>query len=153
VFSFAEGVPPKASAPRPHHAATYSSIAKAEPFASAEEAWFWTMSALIARQDGARIVAGRGTAIRPCEPDDVVKCLDRLYRQRRIDLNHARVLRRWGERGSAPNPRYPTERADFQQWKEALSRLEWPLRVKGIVAGNGFTAPARAKDNVVSLFG
>lgn len=128
-----------ATAPRPQHGTVLHSIAQAEPFRSAEDAWFWTMAALIARQDGARIVAGRGSAVRPCEPDDVVKCLDRLYRQRRIDLNHARVMRRWGERGYAPNPQAASERADAAVWREALGRLEWPLRIKGIVAGNGFT--------------
>jgi hypothetical protein len=96
------------------------------------------MAALIARQEGARIVAGRGSVTRPCEPDDVVKCLDRLYRQRRIDLTHARVLRRWGERGYAPNQHAPSERADAGVWREALGRLEWPLRIKGIVAGHDF---------------
>ena len=122
--------------PAPHtaHAPRYVSLAAAEPFRSAEEAWFWTMSALIARRDGARISAGKGEKVRPCEPDDVIKCLDRLYRQRRIDLIHARVMRVWGERGAAPDPRYPAERADAAQWREAMNRLEWPLRVKGIVA-------------------
>lgn len=129
-----------ATAPRPQHTPILHSLEKAEPFATAEAAWFWTMAALIARQEGARIVAGRGTAVRPCEPDDVVKCLDRLYRQRRIDLNHGRVLRRWGERGVPPNPAYPTERADAGLWREALGRLEWPLRIKGIVAGSGFAS-------------
>lgn len=128
------------TAPRPNHASVLYSIEKAEPFPTAEAAWFWTMSALIARQDGARIVAGRGGVIRPCEPDDVVKCLDRLYRQRRIDLNHGRVMRRWGERGCAPNPNYATERADATLWREAMNRLEWPLRVKGIVDGGAFAS-------------
>ena len=71
---------------------------------------------------------------RPCDPDDVVKCLDQLYRRRRIDLVHARILRIWGERGTAPNPAYPLERGDWRLWREAIDRLEWPLRVKGIVA-------------------
>jgi len=124
-----------ATAPRPQHTPVLHSIDQAEPFATAEAAWFWTMTALIARQDGARIVAGRGSVVRPCEPDDVVKCLDRLYRQRRIDLNHGRVLRRWGERGVSPNPHFATERADAGLWREAMNRLEWPLRIKGIVAG------------------
>lgn len=105
------------------------------PFHSAEEAWFWTMAALVARRDGARILAGKGLVPRPCEPDDVVKCLDRLYRQRRVDLSHARVLRRWGERGEPPSSRDLAERRDHALWREALSRLEWPLREKGIVAG------------------
>ena len=104
------------------------------PFRSAEEAWLWTMAALRARRDGARYTANRGLVSRPCEPDDVVRCLDALYRRRRIDLVHARILRIWGERQMAPNPSYATERCDFRLWREALERLEWPLRTKGIVA-------------------
>ncbi len=115
-------------------AAALAPLAKAVPFRNAEEAWIWTMAALVARRDGARIVAGAGRVPRPCEPDDVVKCLDRLYRQRRIDLVHARILRIWGERGLPPDPRAVRERSDWRLWREALDRLEWPLRVKGIVA-------------------
>jgi hypothetical protein len=104
-----------------------------QPFASAEEAWLWTMAALRARRDGARYTANRGLTSRPCEPDDVVRCLDRLYRDRRIELTHARILRVWGERQAPPNPAYASERLDYGLWREALERLEWPLRVKGIV--------------------
>jgi hypothetical protein len=104
-----------------------------QPFGSAQEAWLWTMAALIARREGARYSAGKGLVIRPCEPDDVVKCLDGLYRQRRIDLAHARILRIWGERQMAPSLAIVAERHDHRLWKEALERLEWPLRVKGIV--------------------
>ena len=104
-----------------------------QPFSSTEDAWFWTMAALTARREGARYTANQGRVQRPCEPDDVVKCLDTLYRRRRIDLVHARILRIWGERQAAPNPAYPSERSDWRLWREALDRLEWPLRVKGIV--------------------
>jgi hypothetical protein len=107
---------------------------RSEPFCSAEEAWFWTMAALTARHEGARRSASPGKVERPCEPDDVVKCLDTLYRRRRIDLTHARILRIWGERQAAPNPAYASERCDWRLWREALARLEWLLRVKGIVA-------------------
>lgn len=103
-----------------------------EPFRDAEEAWFWTMAALMARREGARYTANQGRSLRPCEPDDVVKCLDGLYRQRRIDLVHARVMRIWGERQITPNPAFPRERCDWRLWREAMNRLEWPLRV-GIV--------------------
>jgi hypothetical protein len=102
-------------------------------FASAEEAWIWTMGCLMARREGARSTSNKRLVTRPCEPDDVVKCLDGLYRQRRIDLLHARILRIWGERQMAPNPAYAAEKADWQVWREALGRLDWPLRVKGIV--------------------
>jgi hypothetical protein len=123
------------AAPRPSHQPSFASLIRTEPFTSAEEAWFWTMAALTARRDGARVAAGKGLAQRPCEPDDVIKCLDRLYRQRRIDLTHARIMRIWGERGVAPCPRHAQERGDHRLWREAMNRLEWPLRVKGIVAG------------------
>lgn len=108
-------------------------IGRAEPFRSPEEAWFWTMSALRARREGQRYSAAKGLVKRPCEPDDVVLCLDMLYRSKRIELVHARILRAWGERGAAPDARYASERADHRFWKEAMDRLEWPLRVKGIV--------------------
>ena len=105
----------------------------ATPFRTAEEAWFWTMASLTARHQGIG-KTGRSGIARPCDPDDVVKCLDMLYRQRRIDLVHGRILRVWGERQSPPNPAYASERGDWKLWKEALDRLEWPLRIKGIVA-------------------
>jgi hypothetical protein len=104
------------------------------PFGSAEEAWMWTMAALIARREGARYTAGKGLVSRPCDPDDVVKCLDGLYRRRRIDLAHARILRIWGERQITPSCMVEVEKFDYKLWNEALGRLEWPLRIKGIVA-------------------
>lgn len=105
-----------------------------QPFHSAEEAWFWTMAALKARREGSRSIVDTGKVSRPCSPDDVVRCLDTLYRRRRIDLVHARILRIWGERQIAPNPGIGSERCDWRLWREALDRLDWPLRVKGIVA-------------------
>ncbi len=101
-----------------------------EPFRSAEEAWFWTMRALAARREGARSVAHAGGVKRPCEPDDVVKCLDDLYRRGRIDLTQARLLRLWGERGLAPDARCG---AAASAWRAAMASLAWPLRLKGIV--------------------
>ncbi len=89
------------------------------------------MRALAARRDGTHS-SGSHTE-RPCDPDDILMCLDRLYRTRRIELLHARILRIWGERGVAPNPAYPRERCDWRLWHEAMERLEWKLRMKGIV--------------------
>ncbi len=107
------------------------------PFRDAQEAWFWTMAALVARREGSpRNVDGAGPP-RPAMPEDVLHCLDTLYRRRRIDLLHARILRIWGERGIAPNLSWAAERNDARIWQEALERLEWPLRVKGIVTDQG----------------
>ena len=102
-----------------------------EPFRSAEQAWLWTMAALLARHTGASRPGG--CTPRPCEPDDIVLCLDSLYRRKRIDLTHARVLRLWGERGCAPDGRLPAERRETRLWAEAMELLDWPLRIRGIV--------------------
>ena len=75
-------------------------IPAAQPFRTPEAAWFWTMGVLVARRDG--VGASFGTQRQVCEPDDVVMTLDRLYRQRRVDLAHARILRVYGERGTPP---------------------------------------------------
>ena len=103
-----------------------------EPFRDAEQAWLWTMAALLARHAGASRPGGG--VPRPCDPDDVILCLDSLYRRKRIDLAHARVLRAWGERGIAPDARLPAERTEARLWAEAMDLLDWPLRVRGIVA-------------------
>lgn len=100
-------------------------------FASAEEAWFWTCSALRARREGASC-DGSATP-RPCDPDDVLKCLDNLYRRRRIDLNHAQVLRFWGERRQSPDALNKRQKGAASLWREAMDRLAEPLRAKGII--------------------
>jgi hypothetical protein len=102
-------------------------------FPSAEQAWFWTMSALAARHTGAS-TRDSARIPRPCDPDDVIRALDQLYRQRRIDLVHARILRIWGERGAAPSARHPGQASDARIWREAMDRLDAKLRVRGIVA-------------------
>ena len=102
-----------------------------EPFRSAEQAWFWTMAALRSRHSGVR--SSGGLVRRPCDPDDIVKCLDQLYRNRRVDLGHARALRVWGERQAAPDLNRTSEHLDAVLWNEAMERLSWPLRMKGIV--------------------
>lgn len=108
-----------------------ATLAPVEPFRSAEQAWFWTVAALAARHAGA--TRPGGSVPRPCDPDDVMRCLDLLYWRKRIDLSHARVLRAWGERGVAPDGRHPAERREARLWEEAMDRLDWPLRVRGIV--------------------
>lgn len=106
---------------------------KAVPFDSAEEAWFWFIAAQAARNDGARFVAGLGACSRPCEPVDILKILDRLYRNRRLLMDHLLVLRHYGRRNMAPDPRRIKEARAHGLWVEALDRLETPLQKKGIV--------------------
>lgn len=101
-----------------------------QPFTTAEEAWYWTLARLASRHGDAL-----PRALRRFRPEDVLQCLDRLYRCRRVQLVHVRIMRLWGERARAPNPAYPRERCDWELWREAMDRLDWQLRQRGIVAG------------------
>lgn len=112
---------------------------RGKPFRDAEACIFWTVRSLAAAEEGrpsrgrAKGAARAGT-VAICTPAEVVKCLDTLYRRRRIDLHHVRILRIWGHRGRAPNPEIAREKGDFRVWREALDRLDWPLRSLGIIS-------------------
>ena len=103
------------------------------PFKSAEEAWFWFIQAQTARNEGAKITAGAGLYQRPCEPVDIIKTLERLYRARTITMDHVMVLRHYGQRLLSPDPRRPKEIRAYAIWREALLKLEDALVVKRIV--------------------
>lgn len=107
--------------------------APAVPFDSAEQAWFWFMQSYEARCAGARLRAGEGELRRPCEPLDVLRAVDRLYRQRRLVRDHLAVLAHYGRRLMAPDPRRRLEQRAHGLWDEALARLDPVLRRKGIV--------------------
>lgn len=104
------------------------------PFSCAAEAWFWFLQAQQAREDGARITAGSGIVSRPCEPVDIYRVVDRLYRQRRLVMDHLLVLRHYGRRLMPPDPRRAKEIRAHALWVEAMARIEDSLIAKGIVA-------------------
>lgn len=103
------------------------------PFDSAEEAWFWFILAHEARQAGARIRAGAGLISRPCEPLDILRAADRLYRQRRLLRDHLLVLAHYGRRQMPPESNRPREIRDHGLWQEAFRILTPVLIAKGIV--------------------
>lgn len=103
------------------------------PFESAEEAWFWFVGAQQARSDGARVSAGQGLQPRPCEPVDILRVVDRLYRQRRLLRDHLLVLNHYGRRRLPPDFRRMREARAYKIWEEALERIESVLIAKGIV--------------------
>ncbi len=121
-------------APRDFHTPKFSSGVDIQTFDSAEEAWFWFIQAQAAKNDGARVSAGQGLVSRPCEPVDILKVVDRLYRQRRLLMDHLLVLRHYGRRLMAPDPRRAKEVKAFSLWTEALDRMTPILERKGIVS-------------------
>lgn len=106
-----------------------------EPFAGAEEAWFWAVQAHDAKAAGARVVAGCGQVARPCEPQDVLRVVDRLYRMRKLMRDHLHVLVHYGRRQSAPEPDRFREQRAHSLWTEAFAAIAPALRDKGIVRG------------------
>lgn len=110
-------------------------MARPEPFTDAAQAWFWTVAALANRHGTGCAKIDMGTP-RPCDPDDVIRALDTLYRRGAIGPAHARVLRRWGERSTVPIAGGTTS-ADAVLWAEAMDQLAGMLRPKGIIANGG----------------
>jgi len=104
-----------------------------EPFAAAEEAWFWAVKAHDAKAAGARIVAGCGQVARCCEPQDMLRVVDRLYRTRKLVRDHLHVLVHYGRRQSAPEPDRFREQRAHSLWQEAFAVIAPALRDKGIV--------------------
>ena len=103
------------------------------PFDSGEEAWFWSVQAQDAKAAGARVVAGRGLVQRPCEPADILRVVDRLFRSRQLVRDHLHVLVHYGRRLSAPDPERYREQRAHALWREAFDRVDPVLRDKGIV--------------------
>lgn len=103
------------------------------PFENTEEAWFWFIAAQEARNDGARFAAGLGLLPRPCEPLDILKVVDNLYRHRRLLRDHLLVLRHYGRRRLAPDEHRVKEQRAHTLWHEAMERIGVVLENKGIV--------------------
>jgi len=120
-------------APRAQYSPKTAPVAMAQPFDSAEEAWFWFIQAQQARIDGAQATLGMGMMPRPCEPVDIMKIVDRLYRQRCLLRDHLLVLRHYGRRLMPPDSRRVKEMKAFNLWREAMEHLETALVRKGIV--------------------
>lgn len=104
------------------------------PFSSAEEVWFWFMNAMEAAQDGARFAAGMGLWNRPCEPLDIWRVMQKMHRNRQLDMNHFRVLKHYGARNMTPNPAHPKEIRSWHLWNEAMEKLDQVFRLKKILA-------------------
>ncbi len=104
-----------------------------EAFETVEALWFWFMAANEAMRSGARYSAGRGDKVRPCEPVDVIRIVERLYRSRMLKIDHLRVMRHYGLRKSAPDPYVAREARAAKIWDEAMDKLYPVLLRKKLV--------------------
>lgn len=102
------------------------------PFDSVEAAWFWYIAAAQAMADGARVKAGL-SVVRPCEPLDIFRVVERLYRAKELAMDHILVLRHYGRRGMAPDITRAKEIRAARLWEEAMNKLEAILAHKKII--------------------
>ncbi|MBU6235263.1 MAG: hypothetical protein KGQ41_05415 [Alphaproteobacteria bacterium] len=137
--------------PKPPRAPAQTSLHTTVPFDTAEEAWFWFIQANQARLDGARYTAVRGNVRRPCEPVDVLRILDRLYRSRRLMMDHLRVLRFYGLRQMPPEGWRKSEARAATLWAEALRALE-PIFIDKKIMRDPFMRAVEAHRDVVPLW-
>ncbi len=135
----------------PRYIPKHQNAADAVPFDSAEQAWFWFIPAQQARVDGARSAPGAGLVIRPCEPLDILQILDRLYRQRKLTMDHLLVLRHYGRRLLPPDPRRAQEIRGYRLWIEAMEQLAPALEAKKIICPQAPFAAWLIDRNIVSI--
>lgn len=99
--------------------------APAPCFQDAGQAWLWAATCL------------SGLALPPPppapQPQDIMRIVDRLYRQRRLFSDHLRVLAFYGRRRSPPQPQRRREQKAWAVWREAVAQIEPALCEQGIV--------------------
>lgn len=105
-----------------------------EPFACAEEAWLWYAHCQMARLAGCRPRPDMGEVARPCDPDDIHRAAMTLFRRGVLAPGHLRVLAELGALLAGAQAAVSWPDSTDRIWREALDRLETPLRAKGIVA-------------------
>ena len=105
-------------------------------FDTTQEAWFWFMQANEAKRVGAKCSPGMGAVSRPCEPEDIMNIVNKLYRQRNLLIDHVRILAHYGKKLCAPNKDRYREQKACTLWKEAIARIEPVFLQKGIIKGS-----------------
>lgn len=91
-------------------------------FKTSEEAWFWCN-----RKNTYSSIE------RPCERLDILKIVERLYRQRRLKIDHLRVMAFYGVRQLKPQMVRYQERRAFYLWRDAMRILGEVLEQRNLV--------------------
>jgi len=103
-------------------------------FESAEEAWFWGVQGMQSRLAGARVLPGMARAVRPCEASDIINCVARLQRQRRLSATDVGVLFLYGRHAVPPYALGRRHRQAVPVWERAMDLLAVVMEQKGIIA-------------------
>ncbi len=104
------------------------------PYEDAEQAFFSMVKGQEALAAGARVRAGLGIYQRPGGGLDIQIVIERLYRLRKLTMDHIQVLRHYGVRKLKPDPYRPKEARSAMLWDEAMNVISAELKTKGLIA-------------------
>ncbi len=104
------------------------------PFENVEEAWLWGVKGVKSRIEGVRMLPGMSRVERPCEAVDVVNCVAKLRRSRRLSQQQIAILFLYGQHDVPPRVLGGNHAQAAIVWDEALNVLKSELQQKGIVA-------------------
>lgn len=99
----------------------------------AEHAVFSMIENQQARAEGARFRGSHVTFQRAGSTLDTLKVIDRLYRQRKLTMDHVLVLRHYGKRKMRPDTRREKEVRAAHLWDEAMDLIGQELQAKGML--------------------
>lgn len=102
-------------------------------FATAEEAWFWFIRCDAAREEGASSRDRTLHAARPCEPADIYRWLNALYKKGVLLPSHGYVLGYYGTLDRQPFADVEDEILDWIIWIDAFDYIDVVLREKGVI--------------------
>lgn len=111
----------------------HTTIKPLSKFATAEEAWFWFMRTEKARAEQAKGERWDTLSERPCDPDDIITCVTRLYRTRHLYPLHLEVLGEYGYLDRGPYKDDDIEVVDWIIWVDAFDVLAPYLLEKEII--------------------
>ncbi len=114
------------------NASIHADYREAEPFLTAEEAWFWCCLCE-SRKQSPYGASNRSSVPRPCESNDILIVLKRLVTRHTLNQSHVRVLSKFGLKQEPPHIAFGASLAECKLWNEAMFALEPILIQKGIV--------------------
>jgi hypothetical protein len=103
-------------------------------FYSSQSLWLGFM-ALKRGQDGAELSDGLNIHLQAVYTD-ILSILNKLYRSRRLLIDHLRVLNFYGRKGRAPRAWVKKEMRAHSLWREALHILSSPMIERGYLVSD-----------------
>lgn len=103
-----------------------------QPFASAEEVWFWFCRVMTAGYEG-KSGEGIERTARPCEINDVYRVVKNLMAKNLLNMREYKIMAKYGKQNQPPDIRFGASHFEVVLWKRAMAILSEPLKQKNII--------------------